>query len=168
MSGGEPSSIKQNPLCAAGMPSPSPTVQVPDMARSSTGGRGHAEHRSMQDARNVNGQFRLPVFPTLGGKCMYQALYRKWRPTKFADVVGQRHITDTLRAQLESGRLSHAYLFTARPAPARTPGRKLMPARSTAPTCRRVTRAAPVRRAAASWTAAFWTLSRLTRRPTTA
>lgn len=43
---------------------------------------------------------------------MYQALYRKWRPTKFADVVGQRHITDTLRAQLESGRLSHAYLFT--------------------------------------------------------
>lgn len=43
---------------------------------------------------------------------MYQALYRKWRPTRFADVVGQRHITDTLRAQLESGRLSHAYLFT--------------------------------------------------------
>ena len=43
---------------------------------------------------------------------MYQALYRKWRPNRFADVVGQRHITDTLRAQLESGRLSHAYLFT--------------------------------------------------------
>ncbi len=43
---------------------------------------------------------------------MYQALYRKWRPSRFADVVGQRHITDTLRAQLESGRLSHAYLFT--------------------------------------------------------
>lgn len=43
---------------------------------------------------------------------MYQALYRKWRPTRFADVVGQQHITDTLRAQLESGRLSHAYLFT--------------------------------------------------------
>lgn len=43
---------------------------------------------------------------------MYQALYRKWRPNRFADVVGQRHITDTLRAQLENGRLSHAYLFT--------------------------------------------------------
>ncbi|HBI63518.1 MAG TPA: DNA polymerase III subunit gamma/tau [Clostridiales bacterium] len=43
---------------------------------------------------------------------MYQALYRKWRPERFADVVGQQHITDTLRAQLESGRLSHAYLFT--------------------------------------------------------
>lgn len=43
---------------------------------------------------------------------MYQALYRKWRPLRFADVVGQQHITDTLRAQLQSGRLSHAYLFT--------------------------------------------------------
>ncbi|MDY3618258.1 DNA polymerase III subunit gamma/tau [Agathobaculum sp.] len=43
---------------------------------------------------------------------MYQALYRKWRPLQFADVIGQQHITDTLRAQLKSGRLSHAYLFT--------------------------------------------------------
>lgn len=43
---------------------------------------------------------------------MYQALYRKWRPLCFADVIGQRHITDTLRSQLQSGRLSHAYLFT--------------------------------------------------------
>ena len=43
---------------------------------------------------------------------MYQALYRKWRPRTFADVIGQQHVTDTLRAQLQSGRLSHAYLFT--------------------------------------------------------
>lgn len=43
---------------------------------------------------------------------MYQALYRKWRPATFADVVGQKHITDTLRAQLTAGHLSHAYLFT--------------------------------------------------------
>lgn len=43
---------------------------------------------------------------------VYQALYRKWRPLKFADVIGQQHITDTLRAQLVSGRLSHAYLFS--------------------------------------------------------
>lgn len=43
---------------------------------------------------------------------VYQALYRKWRPQTFADVIGQQHITDTLRAQLKSGRLSHAYLFT--------------------------------------------------------
>ena len=43
---------------------------------------------------------------------MYQALYRKWRPQTFADVIGQQHVTDTLRAQIKSGRLSHAYLFT--------------------------------------------------------
>ena len=43
---------------------------------------------------------------------MYQALYRKWRPRTFEDVVGQDHITDTLRRQVATGRLSHAYLFT--------------------------------------------------------
>ncbi|USF26527.1 Holliday junction ATP-dependent DNA helicase RuvB [Firmicutes bacterium ASF500] len=43
---------------------------------------------------------------------MYQALYRKWRPRAFDDVVGQEHITDTLKRQVAAGRLSHAYLFT--------------------------------------------------------
>ncbi len=43
---------------------------------------------------------------------MYQALYRKWRPRTFADVVGQEHITETLQRQVAEGRLSHAYLFT--------------------------------------------------------
>ncbi len=43
---------------------------------------------------------------------MYQALYRKWRPRTFDDVVGQAHITDTLKRQTATGRLSHAYLFT--------------------------------------------------------
>ncbi len=43
---------------------------------------------------------------------MYQALYRKWRPKVFSDVVGQSHITETLRRQVAQGRLSHAYLFT--------------------------------------------------------
>ncbi|MEE0756956.1 DNA polymerase III subunit gamma/tau [Allofournierella sp.] len=43
---------------------------------------------------------------------MYQALYRKWRPRTFDDVVGQAHITDTLKRQVATGRLSHAYLFT--------------------------------------------------------
>ena len=42
---------------------------------------------------------------------MYQALYRKWRPSVFDDVVGQEHITSILRSEIESGRLSHAYLF---------------------------------------------------------
>jgi DNA polymerase-3 subunit gamma/tau len=42
---------------------------------------------------------------------MYQALYRKWRPKTFDEVIGQKHITDTLKNQVASGRLSHAYLF---------------------------------------------------------
>jgi len=42
---------------------------------------------------------------------MYQALYRKWRPKTFDDVVGQPHITETLKNQVRAGRTSHAYLF---------------------------------------------------------
>ena len=43
---------------------------------------------------------------------MYQALYRKWRPITFSQVVGQQHITDTLQRQVAEGRTGHAYLFT--------------------------------------------------------
>ena len=43
---------------------------------------------------------------------MYQALYRKYRPTTFSDVVGQEHITNTLTGSLTAGKTSHAYLFT--------------------------------------------------------
>ncbi|MBQ6823459.1 MAG: DNA polymerase III subunit gamma/tau, partial [Clostridia bacterium] len=42
---------------------------------------------------------------------MYQALYRKYRPLAFEDVVGQEHIVKTLRAQIADGKISHAYLF---------------------------------------------------------
>ena len=42
---------------------------------------------------------------------MYQALYRKWRPQTFDEVVGQEHITETLKNQVRNDRLSHAYLF---------------------------------------------------------
>ena len=43
---------------------------------------------------------------------MYQALYRKYRPQTFDEVVGQAGVTQTLKTQLRTGRLSHAYLFT--------------------------------------------------------
>ncbi len=43
---------------------------------------------------------------------MYQVLYRKYRPKVFSDVVGQEHITSTLSKEIETGKLSHAYLFT--------------------------------------------------------
>ncbi len=42
---------------------------------------------------------------------MYQALYRKYRPSVFADVCGQEHITSVLKYQAENSRVSHAYLF---------------------------------------------------------
>ena len=42
---------------------------------------------------------------------MYQALYRKWRPQIFDEVIGQQHVTETLKNQIRSDRLSHAYLF---------------------------------------------------------
>ncbi|MBR4893370.1 MAG: DNA polymerase III subunit gamma/tau [Clostridia bacterium] len=41
----------------------------------------------------------------------YQALYRKWRPSVFEDVVGQDHIVDTLKNQINTNKIAHAYLF---------------------------------------------------------
>ena len=43
---------------------------------------------------------------------MYRALYRKWRPQRFEDVVGQRAIVAALKNQVAAGRVGHAYLFT--------------------------------------------------------
>ena len=42
---------------------------------------------------------------------MYKALYRKWRPLTFDDVISQQHITETLKNQIKSGNVGHAYLF---------------------------------------------------------
>src|SRR5260370_16929850 len=41
-----------------------------------------------------------------------RALYLRWRPLRFADVVGQEHVTRTLTNAIKLGRPSHAYLFT--------------------------------------------------------
>ena len=41
----------------------------------------------------------------------YTALYRKFRPLTFSEIVGQEHITRTLRNQIIAGRVGHAYLF---------------------------------------------------------
>lgn len=43
---------------------------------------------------------------------MYQVLYRKWRPAKFSDVSGQEPITATLKNEIRTGKISHAYIFT--------------------------------------------------------
>ena len=57
---------------------------------------------------------------------MYQALYRKWRPRTFDDVVGQEHITETLKRQVAAGRMSHAYLFTGTRGTGKTTCAKLL------------------------------------------
>lgn len=41
----------------------------------------------------------------------YQALYRKYRPQSFDEVVGQDHVSTTLVREVEEGRVAHAYLF---------------------------------------------------------
>lgn len=43
---------------------------------------------------------------------MHKALYRVYRPKKFKDVIGQEHITKTLRNQIENNNIGHAYLFS--------------------------------------------------------
>lgn len=57
---------------------------------------------------------------------MYQALYRKYRPQTFDDVVGQLAVTQTLKTQLQSGRLSHAYLFTGSRGTGKTTSAKIL------------------------------------------
>ena len=56
----------------------------------------------------------------------YQALYRNFRPLKFSDMVGQEHITKTLRNQVMSGRVGHAYLFTGGRGTGKTTSAKIL------------------------------------------
>ena len=81
---------------------------------------------------------------------MYQALYRKWRPKTFSDVVGQEHVTETLQRQVAEGRLSHAYLFTGTRGTGKTTCAKIL-----ASTPRTVTPATNAQAASASSPAAF-------------
>ena len=57
---------------------------------------------------------------------MYQALYRKYRPQTFDDVVGQQSVTQTLKNQLQTGKLSHAYLFTGSRGTGKTSSAKIL------------------------------------------
>lgn len=57
---------------------------------------------------------------------MYQALYRKYRPQTFDDVVGQLAISQTLKTQLVTGKLSHAYLFTGSRGTGKTSSAKIL------------------------------------------
>ena len=56
----------------------------------------------------------------------YTALYREWRPKYFKDVVGQEHITTTLKNQIQNNRIAHAYLFCGTRGSGKTSTAKIM------------------------------------------
>lgn len=57
---------------------------------------------------------------------MYLALYRKYRPSTFDDVISQEHITTTLKNQISTGQIAHAYLFTGTRGTGKTSCAKIM------------------------------------------
>ena len=56
----------------------------------------------------------------------YTALYRKFRPLNFSEMVGQKHITDTIRKQVIAGRVGHAYLFNGGRGTGKTSAAKIL------------------------------------------
>jgi len=56
----------------------------------------------------------------------YIALYRQWRPQRFSDVVGQAHISKTLKNAIKTNRISHAYLFSGPRGTGKTSSAKIM------------------------------------------
>ena len=112
MSGGEPSSIKRTLIVCCGQPFFVDCRSV--LSFSPDGIRPYAAETR-----------RFPLF-LFGGGTLYQALYRKWRPRLFDDVVGQSHITRILKRQVMSGHLSHAYLFTGTRGTGKTTCAKLL------------------------------------------
>ena len=62
-----------------------------------------------------------------GGFVMsYQALYRQWRPSTFSEIVGQDAVVKTLRRQVETGRVAHAYLFSGTRGTGKTTAAKVL------------------------------------------
>ena len=57
----------------------------------------------------------------------YQALYRMYRPQSFDDVVGQTHVTKTLRNAISKGKQSHAYIFSGPRGTGKTSIAKVLP-----------------------------------------
>ena len=57
---------------------------------------------------------------------MYQALYRKWRSRTFSEMVGQDAVIRTLRRQVATGRIAHAYLFCGSRGTGKTSSAKIM------------------------------------------
>ena len=92
MSGGEPSSIKRNAVCA---------VRVPDLSRLLL----HRAYRIIQGKVCSLAKDRFLFSQKRRDGFCIEALYRKYRPKTFDDVVGQPFITETLKTQVRTGRL---------------------------------------------------------------
>ncbi|MHB1407827.1 MAG: AAA family ATPase, partial [Desulfitobacteriaceae bacterium] len=56
----------------------------------------------------------------------YLALYREWRPRRFQDMVGQEHVTTTLRNALKQDKIAHAYLFSGPRGTGKTTAAKIL------------------------------------------
>ena len=81
------------------------------------------------------------------------ALYRRYRPETFAEVIGQDHVTEPLRAALRNNRVNHAYLFSGPRGCGKTTSARILARASTASRARSPTRAASAS-PAATWPAA--------------
>ena len=90
MSGGEPSSIKQ--------------------LRFVRGRKPAYQHKIIRIYYFVFLLYAVSFFRK-EATVLHTTLYRKWRPTDFSSVIGQKHITDVLRYEVQNGKTTHAYLF---------------------------------------------------------
>ncbi|KPC97521.1 DNA polymerase III subunit tau [Geobacillus sp. BCO2] len=98
----------------------------------------------------------------------YQALYRVFRPQRFADMVGQEHVTKTLQSALLQHKISHAYLFSGPRGTGKTSAAKISPRRSTVNRRQRRSHAMSVQLASALRMERFPMCWKLTLLPTTA
>ncbi len=70
--------------------------------------------------------FSIEWLENLEGTMAYTALYRKYRPIKFDDMVGQEHITKTIKNQIIAGRVGHAYLLNGGRGTGKTTAAKIL------------------------------------------
>ena len=80
---------------------------------------------SAQDG-NVWPYYVFQQFQKRGSFSVYKALYRKYRPATFSDMVGEEHVRTVLKRQCETGRISHAYLFCGTRGTGKTTSAKIL------------------------------------------
>jgi len=73
---------------------------------------GRPSRETIRPGRPTDGVNQSPGRGTVVTDLQYQALYRKYRPQTFDDVIGQAHVTTTLSREVADGKVAHAYLFT--------------------------------------------------------